>query len=107
MTLRRVLLILAAGCLLAGCVHKVSETDAPKAPLLMIAQNGDGDVTLQWESDTAHYYTVFFQPTADSDWIGLDNVNHLPGTGKTMTVYHHVNPNRPAGRYRLVAEDMK
>jgi hypothetical protein len=100
-------MVSVALCLCAGCVHKVSDADEPMAPLLMIAQNGDGDVTLQWESDTEHCYTVFFQPRADADWIGLDNVNRLPGTGGTMTAYHHVNPNFPAGRYRLLEEKIR
>jgi hypothetical protein len=104
MKLLRLMMILAAGCMLAGCMSETIQSEEPKAPLLMIAQNGDGDVTLEWESDADHSYTIFFQPKADADWIGLDNANRLPGSGGTMTVYHHVNPNRPAGRYRLVEE---
>lgn len=99
--IRSLLLIAVLGCL-AGCASKPEEEYKP--PRLMIAQNGDGDVTLQWESEPGYVYTIFFQASPKADWQGMKKAFRLPGTGQPMTVYDHVNPNRPARSYRILEE---
>ena len=88
--------------LLAGCVSTVVEEEHP--PAMMIAQNSEGEVTMAWESDLDHVYTVYCQKTPGSDWVILPQANRLPGTGETMTVHDRMNPRRPARRYRVLPE---
>ncbi len=88
--------------LLAGCVSKVIEEDRP--PKMMIAQNSDGDVTMTWESKLGYLYTVYCQKTQGGDWVVLQGVNRLPGTGETMSARDRSNPRMPPRRYRVLPE---
>lgn len=93
--------------LLSGCVSKPVEAEdgKPALPLLMIAQNGDGDVTIEWESRPGFFYTIYYQVAADTDWKVLRKARRMPGTGQTLTAYDRVNPNRPLRRYRVLPEE--
>lgn len=88
--------------LLAGCVTKTIEEEHP--PMLIIAQNSDGAVTMQWESETDYVYTVYYQKTPASDWVILQKASRLPGTGQTMTAHDRTNPRNPPRRYRVLPE---
>lgn len=99
----RILLSAAMLTLFSGCVSKTPEKEYA-APPLMIAQNGDGDVTIAWESHPDYLYTVFYQSTSTADWKGLPKAHRVSGTGQTLTVYDRVNPNRPPRRYRILPE---
>lgn len=101
----RAILLSMMCLLLAGCASEPEKEYKP--PRLMIAQNGDGDVTLQWESEPGYVYTIFYQSSSDADWQGLKNAFRVPGTGQALTVYDHVNPNRPPRSYRILAEEIK
>lgn len=91
--------------LLPGCVSKPVEQKKEAAlPLLMIAQNGDGDVTIEWESEPGCFYTIYYQPSTDADWKVLRKANRLPGTGRRLTAYDRVNPNQPLRRYRVLVD---
>ena len=93
--------------LLSGCVSKPVEVEVgkPALPPLMIAQNGDGDVTIAWESEPGYLYSIYYQPTADADWKVLRKAHRMPGTGQTLTAYDRVNPNRSLRRYRVLPEE--
>jgi hypothetical protein len=90
---------------LAGCVSKPVEVEE-HAPPLMIAQNSDGKVTLSWESNPDHIYTVYYQAKKESDWKALRTGYQVRGTGQTITIYDRVNPNWPLRRYRLLPESI-
>ena len=93
---------------LSGCVSKpvVAENEC-NAPPLMIAQNGDGDVIIEWESEPGYLYTIYYQATADADWKVLKGMYRVPGTGQRLTAYDHVNPSRPPHRYRVLPEEQE
>lgn len=100
----RPLLFIAILAFLSGCVSTPVEEEYTPPPL-MIAQNSDGDVTIAWESDPDHVYTIYYQAKADADWVPLKKAHRVPGTGQTLTVYDRVNPNHPLRRYRILPED--
>jgi len=103
MNIFRFTLLTAICILMAGCVSKPAEVEI-HAPPLMIAQNGDGEVTIAWESDPAYIYTIYYQSSADADWKILRTGNRVEGTGQTLTSHDLVNPNKALRRYRVVAE---
>lgn len=105
MNLFRSLLFIMILSFLSGCVSKPVENENEYAPPpLVIAQNSDGDVNIGWESDPGYVYTVFYQSSAGADWKALNEAYRVPGTGQMLTVYDHVNPNRPPHRYRILPE---
>jgi len=99
----RSLLLIPMLVLLLGCVTKPMEEDI-HAPPLMIAQNGDGQVTIIWDSEPGYVYTIYYQDTADADWKVLRTVNRVRGTGQELTANDLVNPNKPLRRYRILPE---
>lgn len=91
--------------LLPGCVSKpVEQKKEVVLPPLMIAQNGDGDVTIEWESEPGCFYTIYYQPSPDTDWKVLRKAHRLPGTGQRLAAYDRVNPNQPLRRYRVLVD---
>ncbi|MEN7972492.1 MAG: hypothetical protein ABFR47_01520 [Verrucomicrobiota bacterium] len=100
------LLLLASVFLFSGCISKPSANDEnkPVLPPLLIAQNGDGDVTIEWESETGYAYTIYYQVSADADWKVLRKASRVSGTGERLAVYDRVSPSRPPRRYRILAE---
>ena len=99
----RVIVLFVTLALMVGCVSQpVEEKESPLR--LVIAQNSDGDVTLAWESEPGSVYTIYYQQTADADWVPLKSATRVSGTGETLTASHHVNPHRPQGRYRILPE---
>lgn len=105
--MKRSMYLLAAVLLLTGCVSSTKTPESYKPPPLMIAQNGDGDVTLQWKSEAGYVYTIYYQTAPDADWQGLDKAFRVPGTGGMLTAYDHVNPARRPPAYRIVQEKAK
>ena len=87
---------------LVGCVSQPVEVEEEHAPPLMIAQNGDGQVTISWDSELEYIYTVYYQAKKDGDWKALRSGYEVPGSGSTLTIYDRVNPNWPMRRYRLL-----
>jgi len=106
MNMLRFLLLAMVFILLPGCVSKPVEAEDGKLvlPPLMIAQNGAGDVTIEWESEPGCLYTIYYQVTADADWKVLRKAYRLSGTGQTLAAYDRVSPTRPPRRYRVLAE---
>ena len=100
----RSLLIITTFAFMSGCVSAPVEKEYTP-PRLMIAQNGDGDVTIAWESDPEYMYTIYYQAKDAGDWIPLKKAQRVPGTGQTLTVYDRVNPNQPLRRYRVLPEE--
>ncbi len=88
---------------LLGCVSKPME-DRVHAPSLMISQNSDGLSLICWKSDLNHRYTLYYQDLTVGKWKILRGGNGVSGTGQTLTVTDHVNPNNPPRRYRLEIE---
>jgi len=103
----RFLLFVSLLVLLSGCVSKPVETEdgKPALPPLMIAQNGDGDVIIEWESELGYVYTIYYQTTADADWKVLRRADRMRGTGQTLTAYDRVSPSRSLRRYRVLPEE--
>ena len=97
------LLFLLAALSFSGCVSTVVEDDT-RIPRLVIAQGGDGRVSISWESRPDHVYTVYYQDRQGGDWLILRGADRIPGNGSTLTVHDRVNPNRPPRRYRLLPE---
>ena len=90
---------------LSGCASPVQEKTYEPPPL-MIGQNSDGDVNLEWNSKAGCLYTVFYQLTPESEWVGLNGAVRVPGNGETLTAYHKINPYKPAPRYRILEEEI-
>ncbi len=107
MNMFRSFLFVSVLVLLSGCVSKPMGADQgkPSLPPLMIAQNGDGDVTIEWESEPGYVYTIYYQPAVDADWKVLRKADRVPGTGQRLTAYDRVDPNRPLRRYRVLPEE--
>ena len=104
----RLRLFIFAGLLLSltGCVSKsVEDEKEVHAPPLMIAQS-DGNVTIAWDSEVDHVYTIYYQAKEGADWKPLRTATRVRGTGEILTVHDVVNPNRPLRRYRLLPEDV-
>ena len=89
--------------LMLGCVSKPAEVKI-HAPSLMIAQNGDGEVTIAWESEPDYLYTIYYQSSPRADWKVLRTADRVRGTGQMLTVSDRVNPNKALRRYRVLAE---
>ena len=104
MNVVRSLLLSSIFILMAGCISKPLEVVEVHAPLLMIAQNSDGEVTIEWASEQDYVYTIYYQNTAGGDWRVLRAANRVPGTGQTLTIQDRVNPNQPLRRYRVLPE---
>ena len=102
----RPLLVITILALFTGCVSKPVEEEYTPPPL-MIAQNSDGDVTIAWESDPDHLYTIYYQTRSGTDWRPLKKAQRVPGTGNTITIYDRVNPNWPLRRYRILSEKIE
>ncbi len=102
MTVARVFLV-GLTCVLVGCVSKPME-DKVHAPSLMIGQNSDGDVSILWDSQPNHTYTLYYQDPPSDEWKTLRTASRVPGTGAALTVRDRVNPNKPQRRYRLEFE---
>ena len=106
--MNRLRLFLFAGLLLSltGCVNKSVEDEKElHAPPLMIAQS-DGNVTIAWDSEVGHVYTIYYQAKEGADWKPLRTATRVRGTGEILTVHDVVNPNWPLRRYRLLSEDV-
>ncbi len=71
----------------------------------MIAQNGDGDVTIEWKSEPGLNYTIYYQVSADADWKVLRSAHRMPGTGQRLTAHDRVSPSRSPHRYRVLPEE--
>lgn len=103
MNMFRSILLTAICILMAGCVSKPTEVEI-HAPSLMIAQNGDGEVTIAWESEPDYLYSIYYQSSPNADWKVLRTANRVRGTGQTLTAHDLVNPNKALRRYRVLAE---
>ena len=107
------LLLAAAGCTSTapsgetarrGTTSRPSRKPLPPIPPLVIGQNSDGDVTIQWKSQPGFVYTVYYQAAPGGDWIALRGAERLPGTGGLLSVRDHVDPRKPPRRYRLLPQ---
>ena len=88
--------------LLAGCASSPEAEQPP--PRLIYADDGDGHVTLEWESMPGYVYTIYSQAEAGTDWVALETATRIPGTGGKLDAYDRVDPNKPTPRYRVLPE---
>ncbi len=93
------LLLAGLGFLLTfGCVSEPLEKKY--APVLMIAQNSDYEVTLSWESVLGYRYRLYLMDKGDNKWTPFDHA--FDGTGTLITL--NGNSGKKDRRYWIQAE---
>ena len=93
------LLLVGVGFLLiSGCVSQPVEKEY--TPILMIAQNSDGAVTLSWESVVGYRYRLYLMDKGDTEWTPFGHA--FDGTGELISL--EGNSGRKNRRYWIQAD---
>jgi len=104
--MKKGLLLLAVTALaLVGCVSTLPKKATLHSPALRIAGNSEGRVTIEWDSDSSYYYTVYSyieKKNQKSVLRKLPQATSIRGTGKTITIHDRIRYGAPVPQYRLL-----
>ena len=99
-----ILLLTVTALALVGCVSTLPKKGTTHSPALRLAGNSEGRVTIEWDSDSSYYYTVYSyieKKNQKNILRKLPQATSIRGTGKTITIHDKIRYGTPIPQYRL------